>query len=293
MFLLRPGWVSNNNFLYCLGLAAKRCGVDVVATCAMSNHHHTVVYDADGVLPDFMQYFHLLMAKSINCLRGRWENMWASGGPSAVELVESEDVARAVVYTLSNPVKDFLVDTVAHWPGVNSWAAMRRGELMHATRPKMFFTENMPESVEFAVGVPEGAGGWKNGGDGGAAAFVGGVASGIAEVEAAARQQRMETGRRVVGRAVVLRQSPFSSPTSHAPRRQMSPRVKCGSKWHRIEALTRNRAFVQAHRKARICWLAGLPFEFPLGTWNLRHLVAPGAQAPPPDRAREFAELEF
>jgi hypothetical protein len=47
--------------------------------------------------------------------------------------------------------------------------------------------------------------------------------------------------------------------------------VKYISKWHRIEALTRNRAFVEAHRAARLAWLAGLPFAFPLGAWSLRH----------------------
>jgi hypothetical protein len=44
-FLLRPDDATNNAFTYCLIAAAQRAEVDVLLSCVMSNHHHTVVFD--------------------------------------------------------------------------------------------------------------------------------------------------------------------------------------------------------------------------------------------------------
>ena len=287
MFLLRPDEQTNNNYLYCLILAAIRFNVVIIATCAVSNHHHTNLLDRDGRLPEFVHYFHALLARCQNCYRGRWENFWASGGPSAVELVEPGDIERAVVYTLTNPVKDFLVEEVTHWPGVNSWSALRADRALTATRPRHFFRKRMPGRVELKMAVPAEAG------VGSHATFVERVGAQIATVEDACRQERNTTGRRILGRRAVLQQSPFDSPTSSSPRGKLSPRVKCADKWRRIETLTRNRAFVAAHREARLAWIADKPHAFPPGTWALRHLVKPDARALAVDRATKFADHDL
>jgi hypothetical protein len=90
------------------------------------------------VVPDFMQYFHVLMAKRINIWRGRWGMLRATR------------------------------------PRFQASACS-----LHVG-PKMFFTENMPESVEFAVEVPEQPGARDE--------FVATLGRGIAEVEAACRE---------------------------------------------------------------------------------------------------------
>ena len=59
----------------------------VLAFLAHSNHHHTVVVDTCGRMPEFLELFHKLVAKHQNALRGRWENFWASEATSVVELV--------------------------------------------------------------------------------------------------------------------------------------------------------------------------------------------------------------
>jgi hypothetical protein len=56
MFLLRPDEQTNNNYLYCLILAALRFNIVILATCAVSNHHHTNLLDRDGRLPEFVHY---------------------------------------------------------------------------------------------------------------------------------------------------------------------------------------------------------------------------------------------
>jgi putative transposase len=82
MFLLRPDAETNNAFLYCLAEAAKRYEIEVLMACAMSNHHHTVIFDRFGRYPEFIEHFHKLVARSQNALRGRWENFWAPGQAS-------------------------------------------------------------------------------------------------------------------------------------------------------------------------------------------------------------------
>ncbi len=116
-FLLRPDEETNNAFLYCLAAAAQRCNIAVLLTCAMSNHHHTVIFDRGGTVPAFTEHFHKLLAKCQNAWRGRWENLWSSEQVCVVHLVDSADVMHKLVYVATNPVKDRLVEKVHHWPG--------------------------------------------------------------------------------------------------------------------------------------------------------------------------------
>jgi hypothetical protein len=39
----------------------------------MSNHHHLVVTDRRGALPDFLRELHRLTAKAINASQGQWK----------------------------------------------------------------------------------------------------------------------------------------------------------------------------------------------------------------------------
>lgn len=142
-FLLRPDAQTNNAFLYCLADAAQRCNIAVLLTHAMSNHHHTIVFDRDGNLPVFTEHFHKLVAKSQNALRGRWENFWSAEQVCVVHLVDAADVMRKLVYVATNPVKDRLVERVHHWPGVNGLAALLAGR---RSRPRDRVTSSAPRA---------------------------------------------------------------------------------------------------------------------------------------------------
>ena len=72
----------------------------------------------------------------------------------------------------------------------------------------------------------------------------------------------------------ILQQDWRSRPTSHGPRRGLRPRVAARSVWARVEALQRNRAFIDAYRTARAAWLAGLEAVFPPGTYWLRRFAS-------------------
>jgi hypothetical protein len=266
-FLLRPDKEMNNAFVYCLAEAAERFGIELMGSQQMSNHHHTPFFDRHGRRVEFTEHLHKMLAKCVNALRGRWENMWASVPPCTVELVDRADVIDKLVYTAVNPVLDHLVERVHHWPGPRLVQAMLRQEPIRATRPNFFFRADgpMPESVTLRFTIPPELGN--------ADEVLREVRQRIAAVEIAQARFRVETGQRVVGRRGVLRQSWRASPTSYEPRRKLRPRVAARSKWSRLEALRRNREFVIAYRKARAAWLAGTPIPFPVGTYWLHRFV--------------------
>lgn len=271
-FLLRPDEDTNNAFVYCLAEAAERFEIGVIAAQQMSNHIHVTLYDHDANVIEFMAHFHKMLAKCLNALRGRWENVWATESPCLVELVEPSDVIDKAVYTATNPVLDDLVERVDHWPGAKTVRAMLRREPLRATRPRYFFSDDgtMPAEVTLHFAIPSalGAVDW----------IISELRERIATVEEQRLRDRLARGIRILGRRGVLRQSWRESPTSREPRRNLRPRVAARSKWTRIEALCRNRSFVDAYRAARIAWLSKKPIAFPPGTyWMVRFVGAPVA----------------
>jgi REP element-mobilizing transposase RayT len=267
-FLLRPDDATNEAFLYCLGTAAQRFGIDVILPCAMSNHHHTVIFDRQGNYPAFLELFHKLVAKSQNALRGRWENFWSSEQVCVVRLVDPDDVMRKLVYVATNPVKDRLVERVHQWPGVNGLSALLAQRPIRVRRPAHFFRPAgpMPPSVTLNLVVPSELGSRDE--------ILHALRDQVHAVEARVAKERACTGARVLGRRAVLRQSWRESPSSREPRRNLRPRIAARSQWARIEALLRNRAFLIAYREAWTRWIAGDTAGFPVGTYRLRRLVS-------------------
>jgi putative transposase len=265
-FFLRPDPETNNAFIYCLALAAERYGVKVIFTVTMSNHHHTGIVDVEGKLPDFLAHFHKLVAKHQNALRGRWEAMWATEQTSAVELTEPEDVFEKMVYALVNPVVDHLVEKVEDWPGVNSLAASLSGKPLAAKRPGTFFRPDgdTPPSISLSLFVPPELS------LGSRPAFIERLAERVRAAEKAAAAERQETGERVVGHSAVRAQRWNDSPQSREPRRGLDPRVACKNTWRRVEALARNKVWLESYRRARAAFVAGVEAAFPAGTFWLR-----------------------
>ena len=279
-FLLRPDDATNQTVLYCLAVAAQRTNIGVILPSALSNHHHTTLWDPDGRDPEFTEYFHKLTARAMNAYRGRWENFWASEPPCVIELADRAAVMDKLVYAATNPVKDGLVDRVCHWPGVNGLAALLADRELVIKRPRHFFDPDgdMPESVTLRFVIPEALGDPD--------AFRAELRERVAAVEAEHAAQRAKTGRRVLGRRAILRQRWTARPCTHEPRRGLRPRVAARNKWARIAALQRNRAFIADYRETRKLWLAGFPVTFPHGTYWLRRFAnvpvakPPGAPSP-------------
>jgi hypothetical protein len=70
-----------------------------------------------------------------------------------------DDIIDKMTYTLSNPVKDGLVEKAHHWPGVTSLDAITPDRPLVASRPKHFFRDKegpMPEVVSLVFARPHG-----------------------------------------------------------------------------------------------------------------------------------------
>ncbi|HUQ06699.1 MAG TPA: hypothetical protein VM261_29555 [Kofleriaceae bacterium] len=266
-FLLRPDDVTNNTYKYCLAEAAQRFDIEIIATNVDSNHHHTDIFDRYGRIIEFVQHFHRMLAVAQNAHLGREENFWSSDPPSYVRYDDPSEVLDSVVYTITNPVKDGLVERVSQWPGVNSLQALLEQRPMRAVRPAHYFRANgpMPEVVMLELVIPPELG------DGETVRNE--LRKRVAAAELGFEKERAITGQRVLGRTAVLRQSWRAAPKTVAPRGGLRPRHAARRLWRRIEVLRRERLFLEAYRAARLQWLAGFDVVFPYGTYWLRRFA--------------------
>lgn len=266
-FLLRPDDEMNNAFIYCLAVAAQRHNITIMNFVQMSNHLHDAIFDRLGTAPAFYQCFHQLLAKCVNALRGRWENVFANGQTSAVQLETQDALVDKLAYVATNPVNDGLVERVDEWPGASGFQALLTGMPLRATRPRHFFADDgdMPEEVTLEMTIPPELGNRE--------ALVEAVRARVARIEQEAARKRAAAGTKVLGRHAILSQSWRDSPATYEPRRRLRPTIAARNLWARLEAIQRKRDFITAYRKARRALLAGTPILFPHGTYWLRHFV--------------------
>ena len=264
MHLLRPDAVTTQTFLYCLAHAAEQTGVTVMFSVVMSNHHHTIIYDPDDSLSEFMGSLHGLVARAMNRLRGREEIFWEKVQANAVPLVDLKEVLAAMAYAATNPVKAQLVERAEHWPGVNTTDAFLRGTALSVERPAYFFREDgdMPARTTLTLGWPEALCSVEEAREA--------LRGRIDELEARARQDRVSQGKGVLGRDAARRVDFNSRPSTREPRRRERPTIAAGASAARIAAILSYRAFREAYRAARERLIKGLSALFPPGTYWLR-----------------------
>jgi hypothetical protein len=267
LFLLRPDPETANAFIYCLGIARMRSGVDVMGFVQMSNHLHDEFYDRHATAPSFYRDFHGLLGKCLNARWGRWENFFSTTQTNVVQLEEREDLIRKLVYTFTNPVAAGLVARVMDWPGANGYEALITGKPLRAKRPRHFFAEDstLPDEIEFHLRIPPELGDHDE--------IVAEVKRRVEEFELAEDARRAASGTRVLGRNAVMRQSWNARPTSWKARRGLRPTIAAKRLVARLDAIQRKRDFVVAYGEARRAWLAGSPIPFPAGTYWLRRFM--------------------
>ena len=269
-FLMRPDAATNEAFVYCLAVAAERHGIEVLFTIAMSNHHHTGIFDPNGEYPAFLEYFHKLFAKCQNALRGRWENFWSSEQTSVVRLLDAEDVLNKLVYAACNPVEAALVELALQWPGVSSLRPMLSGINLTAKRPAHFFRADgtMPDVVtlQFVRPVEFRQLSYRE--------WIDLIVERVKRREKELRFERAKMGRAILGVRAVLQQRWSSRPRSGEVRRGVCPRLGAINKWRRREALLTNKSFLVAYYEARSALLSGIRAAlFPCGTYWLKRFA--------------------
>lgn len=175
-----------------------------------------------------------------------------------------------LVYAIANPVSSHLVAKVHHWPGVESLTAIDRDLSLVATKPLRFFDQknkDLPELLELRFDRAPGFEHLTHD------EYARIVRDEVAKAEEKAADERREKGIQIVGRAAILKQHWNAKPSTREPRRGLSPRVACKNKWARIEALHRNKAFIEQYGDARAAKLAGQDVVFPAGTWWLHRFA--------------------
>ena len=267
-YFLRPDPKIVRIFEYLLGLACERYGVLLHAYVCMSNHYHLVVTDPHGVLPDFLRYFNSLLARAVNCARGRWESFWSRDSYNAVDLLEGGDVLDKLVYTLTNPVSAGLVGRAGAWEGATS-ISLHFGGRRIVPRPAKFFSERMPEHVSLELHVPPILGHMS------ARELHGELAKRVAVIEAECRA----TNRKPLGMRGVLAVDWSDGPTTKEPRRRLSPRLAAKCTATRVAAIAAFKRWVDAYRSVRARFVAGeRDIEWPRGTYQMsRRLGCPMA----------------
>ena len=264
-FRLRPSAATTHILAYCLAYALEKTGVMLHAACFMSNHHHLVVSDPMGLLPDFLRELHRLTAKAMNALQGQRENLWSAEPCSAVRLADDQDVVDKIAYVAANPVAAGLVQKPEDWPGLSMWI----DGAATITQPHAYFRAGgeCPESLALRVVSPR-----LEHGD-----SVQRVRCAIAMKVAEAHRKMQIAGRVFIGRAAVLTQSLVKQAMSFEPRRVIVPTVAAKHPQARRALLAIQKAFRVAYRRALSAWQAGQRDSvFPFGTWWMR--VHHGAQ---------------
>lgn len=272
-------------FLYSLAVAANRYGILVHCVVLMSTHEHLVVSDPEGRLPDFLQYFHRLVALGVKALRG-WEgSVWDHQPTSVVDLRTPQAVVESLGYSIANPTAAGLVASAKDWPGVTTRPADLGAAVWRIERPSQYFRaddDKWPRYVELRLEMPRAARELGVSDDD----FRRLVAHEVAELEKAARTKAKEAGLPFLGADRCAKLSPFRRARSAEPARSRNPcfAVGRGNREALLEAARRLRAFRHAYRFVFERWRAGLrELAFPAGTWlvHRRH----GARVETPARA--------
>jgi REP element-mobilizing transposase RayT len=273
-FRLQPQDETNQIFAYCLALAMAKTGVRLHAACVMSNHHHLVVTDPHGVLPEFLRELHRLTAKAVNASQGQWENLWSAEPCNAVRLVTDEDIEERIAYVTANPVAAGLVRTPDEWPGLLVWGERR----IRVQRPTAYFAAEgaCPEELCLVVERPP----VRTGDRGPSTGWFPRVRELIAQEIVAARDKMRSLGRSFLGRGAVLSTSFARRGRSDEEKRGVTPTfaAKLASVRAMLGAI--ECGFRAGHRRALVAWRKGLrDTVFPYGTWGMwvfhRALVGP------------------
>lgn len=275
-FLLKPVPLVKQTFGYCLGYAANRYNVRIHAYCVMTNHYHIVLTDPDGRLPDFLSWFNEFVARALNRLWDRSEGFWAPGSYSAVRLETADDVIEKIIYTLTNPVKAFLVMKSSTWPGANS-RLVAFDSKMKFNRPSVFFSRKggMPASSILHLEPPM--------------QYVGGeselkaqINERISEVEADFKRSAQQQRAAFAGVGAVLKVRHFDRPTTSIVPKSINPHVASRNPIALKVAIHRLRTFRHEYIQARERFRAGdASVVFPYGTFAMRRFARIDDEPPP------------
>lgn len=249
--LFRPDDVTNQEFLYCLGVALQRTGVSLVAIMLMSNHYHLILEDHDGSITKLTELLNQLLTKTRQVSRGWTGRVFDAEGPSYVELLTARAAVDRIGYALANPTAAGLVRSSADWPGLRTRVEDLGVATMKVARPRSYFANDgdMPAEVELRLEMPQlllHVYGLKQARER--------IAAAVERHEKAAREKAAKLRWKFVGVERVLERSPYSRAKTLEDRRKLNPRY-AGDEEAIRAAVARDREFVRRYYAARDHWL--------------------------------------
>lgn len=277
-FRLRQDPVVRQILQYSLAYTANKYGIDLHEFVVMFNHDHLEQTDPLGKRPRFLQDFHSLVGRAVNAYFGDKEALYSSRRYSAQILPAPKDRMRKLVYILANPVEAGIVRDPREYGGVSSWG-MEYDRPITIRRPGVFFSENMPETVELVIRRPPGL--RPDLSDRALRQLVRGETLQeakrlVAEIKAA--------GRRFMGFDRAMR-TPRTRATQGALgpgglRAEIRPHVAAADPGTRAMVLETLATFFRRHKKRMDAWRSGDRVSpFPAGTYQMR--VVHGALVEP------------
>jgi hypothetical protein len=276
-FRLRPERLVVQAILYCLGVALLRYPVRLHDFSVVSNHDHEAMTDPLGVRSLFLQVFHSLVARSVNCKFKERDSLWSGQRHCAVKLLDRPSLIDRCIYALLNPVHHLLVRYVWEWTGPTSWK-MEYGVPIKIKKPPFFFSKKMPDEVEIVIHRPEGL-------------FPELVDD--RQARAKLRQLALEKqanmiveakreGRRFLGMGRVMRQLRSSTPSRPKPLGGLIPQVAANDEATRIEGVKALKQFQDDYRIALAEYCDGdREVEFPPGTYLMHRRFGVRIRPPP------------
>lgn len=262
-FFWRPGDDSRELFGYMFGKAANDYEQRAHVACCMSNHTHLMLTDQIGGRSKFMQQLFSNSARKRNLQLNRRENLWASGQPGDMVVLDLEAIIERVLYVCLQPVAAGCVERAEEWTGFQI-LPRHWGKPMRFERPAQC-GRTMPEVVEFTPMPPPGFDHLP-------------LEEVIAFFEAliAREEERYakERTRPVLGIAACEAMSPFYTPDTEAPMGTLNPQFTTTDDVLISGALRQQRRFRSKHRTA----LKGLRkgnrnVVFPAGTVQMARLA--------------------
>lgn len=264
-FLLKPTAVTKQVVLYCFHRAARLHDVQIHALQVLDNHFHAVVTDTRAELPSFMAWVDREIAKCLNELYDRAENLWSDDHYSAVVLHDADAVLGKLVYVFCNVVKALLVRDFRDWHGIRSTPSDWLGLPATVLRPDFHFDQRDKRWAEIIVEytVPPALA------DRDTDTLVRDLQALIEQRQREIRADAARAGKAFLGCDRLAKLSPFDFPKSRHTKGKLSPTFAAGT----AEGLRRARAMLKhfrgAYRDALRKWRSGAACVFPAGCYWL------------------------
>ena len=133
-FLFKPDDITRNIIGAAAGRALEKFPVKIYWLDFNINHKQsgiTPLSDSYEHLQNFVRFeqlFNSLVARGINKYLGREGPLYSSRNRTD-EAIDDRSLEQQLLYAVTNPVKDGLVDRVAHWKGFSSYKQLATGEV--------------------------------------------------------------------------------------------------------------------------------------------------------------------